>query len=361
MKKRIFRIAAWALVLLALAGVAQAGDVPTCPLVSWEEIGSASLLSWAQGGSSTLCGASAAQSACAGASSGQCASTGAANQSCASGSACSSANGATYASGIYSGATYADAVTSATASAFASSGTQSGQTAQNACTSCGKVTCAGNCATVASGEYGGWDASVYAFARCGSCNSTSCDGSCGASALSSCGTNGWTPSTGENCIVSIGACDNTPTVCPTGSCQSNTSPTQSEQNYTAQSVSSQESALYQMINSDRQKNGVAALPLDTELSALARAKSEDMVENNYFAHESPTYGKAADMLEDAYYEFTSVGENIARNGSIEKAHAALMSSSSHVRNILGSQWKTVGVGVANDQNGYPYVTELFVR
>ena len=116
-----------------------------------------------------------------------------------------------------------------------------------------------------------------------------------------------------------------------------------------------------MITEDRVSNGVQALPLDEELSAIARAKSEDMIENGYFAHESPTYGRAAQMLDEFGYEYTSVGENIARNGSVEKAHAALMSSSSHVRNILGSQWKAVGVGVANDSNGYPYVTELFVR
>ena len=67
------------------------------------------------------------------------------------------------------------------------------------------------------------------------------------------------------------------------------------------------------------------------------------------------------MLDEFGYSYTSVGENIARNGSVEKAHAALMSSQSPVRNILGSQWKAVGVGVANDANGYPYVTELFVR
>ena len=30
--------------------------------------------------------------------------------------------------------------------------------------------------------------------------------------------------------------------------------------------------------------------------------------------------------------------------------------------LLGSQWKAIGIGVANDENtAYPYVTELFVR
>jgi len=127
------------------------------------------------------------------------------------------------------------------------------------------------------------------------------------------------------------------------------------------SLSPAESQLYNLINSEREKNGLSPLTLDAELSALAEIKSEDMVENGYFAHESPTYGSAEDLLESAGTAFVSVGENIARNASVEKAHAALMSSSNHRRNILGSQWKKVGVGIAEDENGYPYVTELFTR
>ncbi len=132
-------------------------------------------------------------------------------------------------------------------------------------------------------------------------------------------------------------------------------------NYTPGSLTSQEQSLYEAINEEREKNGLAALPLDTELSALAREKSADMVANHYFAHESPTLGHASDMLDNAGYDYTSVGENIARSASVEKGHAALMSSTDHRRNILGSQWKRVGVGIVNDANGYPYITELFVR
>lgn len=148
-----------------------------------------------------------------------------------------------------------------------------------------------------------------------------------------------------------------PTVKPTSS--STPSPTSSH--YTPASLSSQEQYLYNAINEDRAKNGLSALTLDLELSELARTKSADMLNNKYFAHESPTLGKASVMLSNAGYKYTSVAENIARNGSVQKAHAALMSSEGHRRNILGSQWKYVGIGVVNDANGYPYVTELFVH
>ena len=86
-----------------------------------------------------------------------------------------------------------------------------------------------------------------------------------------------------------------------------------------------------------------------------------MHEKGYFAHTSPTYGSAADLLRQFGYSFTSVGENIAHHATVEKSQAAFMSSAGHRRNILGSQWSKVGIGVWRDSQGFVYVTQLFVR
>ena len=112
---------------------------------------------------------------------------------------------------------------------------------------------------------------------------------------------------------------------------------------------------------DRAANGLPALKLDPALCELARLKSQDLRRNNYFAHNSPTYGSAADLLRRFGYSFTSVAENIAHHATIEKSQAAFMSSTGHRRNILGSQWSKVGIGVAYDSQGFVYVTQLFVR
>lgn len=192
------------------------------------------------------------------------------------------------------------------------------------------------------------------------------------------------PATRTNCSTT--ACPTTGTGCTSGSCPTNACPTNNGANpttspvcppttsggsqslsqgtdghYTPGALTSQENSLYLAINAERVSYGLSSLPIDQELSELARVKSEDMVNNNYFAHESPTYGNSSQMLKSAGYSFTSVGENIAKSASVEKGHAALMSSDGHRRNILGSQWTRVGIGVANDKNGYPYITELFVR
>lgn len=279
MKKLSFCALALTLTALFFSGSALAGDVPSCPMIGWDDAAAAQQWDWK--------GASGC--------------------------------------GVTNGVTEWDS---------ASCGTAASETTQTQ------------------------SAGTQEPIRCGSCGSTSCDGYCTgtASGNSSCWRQWDNAFDDGNCIYYFGAQDDCGASCPQQG-----QPEQSEQDYTAQSVSPQEIALYNMINEDREKNGVSALPLDEELSAIARLKSEDMIENNYFDHESPTYGRAAEMLEDFYYEFTSVGENIARSGSLEKAHAALMSSAGHVRNLLGSQWKAIGIGVANDENGYPYVTELFVR
>lgn len=134
-----------------------------------------------------------------------------------------------------------------------------------------------------------------------------------------------------------------------------------DEDYTTDSVSAQEQKAWNLLNADRSSNGLAGLTLDPELSRLARLKSEDMRNNNYFAHQSPTYGSASEMLKTFGYSFTSVGENIAHHATVDKAQAAFMSSDGHRRNILSSSWTKVGIGVCFDANGFVYVTQLFVR
>ena len=131
--------------------------------------------------------------------------------------------------------------------------------------------------------------------------------------------------------------------------------------YTTLSVSAQEYSAWNLLNEDRKANGLNALPLDETLCALARIKACDMKENKYFAHQSPTFGRAADMLKTFGYSFRSVGENIAHHATVLKSEAAFMSSKSHKANILGSQWSKVGVGVCLDDKGYVYLVQLFVR
>ena len=134
-----------------------------------------------------------------------------------------------------------------------------------------------------------------------------------------------------------------------------------EDDYTTQSASAQEQMMLNLLNQDRKNYGLPALTLDATLSDIARIKSCDMRDNNYFAHESPTYGRVKDMLTRFGYAFNGAGENIAHHSTVQKAQAAFLSSAGHRQNILSSAWTRVGIGICYDRNGFVYVTQIFVR
>lgn len=138
-------------------------------------------------------------------------------------------------------------------------------------------------------------------------------------------------------------------------------PPSTDDDYTTGSITTQEENAFALLNQDRISNGRSPLTLDPVLCELARKKSRDMNDNHYFGHTSPTYGSAFQMLTDFGYSFTSVAENIAHHATVEKSQAAFMSSDGHRRNLLGSQWSKVGIGVWTDSQGFVYVTQLFVR
>ena len=134
-----------------------------------------------------------------------------------------------------------------------------------------------------------------------------------------------------------------------------------DDDYTPDSLSAQEQKAATVLNPDRIRNGLPALTIDPELSRIARIKSQDMRDNQYFAHTSPTYGSVRDMLKRFGYTYEAAGENIANHATIEKSQAALISSPGHRRNILSTAYTKVGIGVALDENGFVYLTQIFAR
>jgi len=131
--------------------------------------------------------------------------------------------------------------------------------------------------------------------------------------------------------------------------------------YTTASLSAQEQTAGNLLNSDRARYNLAPLTIDPLLCRIARIKSEDMRDNQYFAHTSPTYGDIRRMLTQFGYSYTAAGENIAHHATIEKAQAAFLSSPGHRKNIMSSTYTKVGLGVAIDEKGFVYLTQIFAR
>ena len=131
--------------------------------------------------------------------------------------------------------------------------------------------------------------------------------------------------------------------------------------YTTASLSMQELTAANLLNSDRARYGLPELTLDPALCAAARLKCEDMRDLHYFAHQSPTYGDVRQMLTGLGYAYQGAGENIAHHSTVEKCEAAFLSSPGHRRNIMSRAYTKFGVGVAFDEQGFTYLTQIFVR
>lgn len=99
-------------------------------------------------------------------------------------------------------------------------------------------------------------------------------------------------------------------------------------------------------NAKRAENGLPPLQLDEELSQAAYQKGLDMMEKNYWAHNSPDGTKPWVFINNAGYEYLYAGENLARGfSSASDVVNAWMNSEGHRANILSENYDDVGFAV----------------
>lgn len=126
------------------------------------------------------------------------------------------------------------------------------------------------------------------------------------------------------------------------------------------SLTADELETFNLINQERNKNGLASLKIDSEVQRVARIKAQDLVDNNYFAHESPTYGTPFNMLKNFGISYKSAGENLAGNSSNSGAVTAWMNSSGHRANILNSSYNYTGIGVITGSKYGKIYVQMFI-
>lgn len=120
-----------------------------------------------------------------------------------------------------------------------------------------------------------------------------------------------------------------------------------------------EEAVVKLVNAERAKEDLPALKVDWELARVAKHKSQDMKDKNYFSHTSPTYGSPFTMIQNYGIQYRSAGENIAKGQKTpEQVVNAWMNSSGHRANILNKNYTHIGVGFVED--GY-YWTQMFIQ
>ena len=135
-------------------------------------------------------------------------------------------------------------------------------------------------------------------------------------------------------------------------------PSEPDQPESSDGVHAYERQVVDLVNVQRARSGLQPLTLDADLCRFARVKSQDMHDNRYFDHNSPTYGSPFDMMRSFGITYASAGENIAMGYSTPEAVvSAWMNSDGHRANILSTKFALLGVGYVADGG---YWTQWFI-
>ncbi|WP_276356864.1 CAP domain-containing protein [Cohnella caldifontis] len=119
---------------------------------------------------------------------------------------------------------------------------------------------------------------------------------------------------------------------------------------TSTSTSSYASQVVTLVNQERANAGLKPLAVNSQLANMALAKAKDMKNNNYFDHNSPTYGSPFDMMKSFGISYRYAGENIAMGQRTpQEVMTAWMNSSGHRANILNANYTSIGVAYYNGE------------
>jgi uncharacterized YkwD family protein/spore coat assembly protein SafA len=123
-----------------------------------------------------------------------------------------------------------------------------------------------------------------------------------------------------------------------------------------------EQNVVELVNRERVARGLGALRLNWELARVARVKSADMRDQNYFSHTSPTYGSPFEMMRKFGLTFEAAAENIAvGQPTAAEVVSSWMNSPGHRQNILNADFNEIGVGYVTGGEYRTYWTQLFAR
>jgi len=120
-----------------------------------------------------------------------------------------------------------------------------------------------------------------------------------------------------------------------------------------------EQNLLALINAERSKQDLPALKANLQLFEVARAHAANMAKQRALDHKLD--GKTPyDRIKDAGYKYALAAENLARGDvSLTEIVQAWMKSKMHRENILDTEFKEIGIGLAKDGMGETYYTQVF--
>src|SRR3989344_1180048 len=110
--------------------------------------------------------------------------------------------------------------------------------------------------------------------------------------------------------------------------------------------------IIELTNKKRTESGLSALSYNASLASAAKAKGDDMLAKDYWAHVAPDGTEPWAFFINVGYKYRYAGENLARDFSnSESAIEAWMASPSHRDNMLSGKYQEIGVAVVEGDLG----------
>lgn len=105
-------------------------------------------------------------------------------------------------------------------------------------------------------------------------------------------------------------------------------------------------SIFDAINAERVAADLPPLVWNDTLATAAQAKAQDMLQNDYWSHTSPSGRTPWTFIDNTPYQYQIAGENLARNfTSTPAVIQAWMGSTTHRANILHDDYVDTGIAV----------------
>jgi uncharacterized protein YkwD len=130
---------------------------------------------------------------------------------------------------------------------------------------------------------------------------------------------------------------------------------------TSVTLTAAERRMLDLHDQKRASQRLSKLCVHPALQRAARTHSQEMIDKDYFSHDSHNGESFSERVTRSGYKWWRVDENIAWGsgslGSPDETLESWMNSSSHKANILNGRFKEIGIGAASGTyKGYPNAT-----
>ncbi len=123
------------------------------------------------------------------------------------------------------------------------------------------------------------------------------------------------------------------------------------------------SFLFELTNEDRKELSLNSLERNELLDRAALLKAQDMIENNYFSHVSPSGVTPWHWIKEVGYDYEAAGENLGIGFlDSEEIYQAWYDSVLHQKNLLNAKYDEMGIAILRGDfqgNETTVVVQLF--